>query len=926
VSCCRVFLCCLLLLWGCSPNATPPTGGEPEFGTGILVGTTRDEVVEGVYYHTATLSGTTNYQGHFVYLKGEQVSFSIGNILLGRVLGKVLVTPLDLAGTGDIRHPTAFNIVRLLHSVDSNSDPSDGIQIGATISTVAQDTHLSLNVSSETFATNPELSLLLNLAGKSLITVAEAAPTLSQLAEMAAGESSPPKLPFVSLALVIHQLKDVTLSVSAEANSDSPPEPPPGVTLSQIGPLKPVVEAMSDQFHEHGSSVMLSAQISNQDSSPVYTWVDVRWRQVSGPPVILGNAFTREAVIFQPAFNTSVSFVAPEVTGPTRLVFEVSATDVYSLFSSYSEEMLEAIDELELTVLPKGLDTVDGILISGRVAVTELEALFSRHQIEVDTELALVTVFPLTGEGQWYANLAEDGFFSVEVLAGEAYLIKAQTQDGTTLWGITPVEQAEAWYEVGLDTTYLTGMLFATSQDSLDQDNLSQLSELAAEALNVDLDRLVKTVRRITQNAILKKVDYAPGQEFNLDKLRAFGGGLHPKRSLTSVLENPQNDYYSYLYFGRVVKPDLPSSILMSEIYAGRWDYRMQGSNAYDGNPHVVNGGTLMVFASNRHCKHENESECHLAIYSLPLSAPADAEPTRLTDPGYNSQDPALSSDQQKIAFSSNQNGLYEIYVMNVDGSGLRQLTHSDYIYSYVAPIKNLQPHWSPDSLKIVYSSNNRPIDLSNKNFVYEESISAYAGIWLINVDGTQDINLTESNNNKQDDGPVFSPDGRQIAYFSRSTIGQAEIFIMDADGRNRQQMTFNNVPDTNPYWSHNGLNLVYTTADNSNSAATLSGLRVLTRTEVGDLGGFAFAARYERPVWAATPYLLVPTPYWVAYGEVNAQGYVSEYAHYYLTDSATPPPGSAYHILEAPTDQNWQIQLDIFNCCPNYVTPPIIW
>ena len=56
---------------------------------------------------------------------------------------------------------------------------------------------------------------------------------------------------------------------------------------------------------------------------------------------------------------------------------------------------------------------------------------------------------------------------------------------------------------------------------------------------------------------------------------------------------------------------------------------------------------------------------------------------------------PAWSRDGGKIAFTSNRDGLTELYVMNADGSSVRRLT--DHIGF------NGRPAWSPDSSRIVF-------------------------------------------------------------------------------------------------------------------------------------------------------------------------------------------------------------------------------
>ena len=51
-----------------------------------------------------------------------------------------------------------------------------------------------------------------------------------------------------------------------------------------------------------------------------------------------------------------------------------------------------------------------------------------------------------------------------------------------------------------------------------------------------------------------------------------------------------------------------------------------------------------------------------------------------------------------KIAFQSDRDGNFEIYVMNADGSGQTRLTNNN--------AEDWEPNWSPDGTKIVFVSN----------------------------------------------------------------------------------------------------------------------------------------------------------------------------------------------------------------------------
>ena len=74
------------------------------------------------------------------------------------------------------------------------------------------------------------------------------------------------------------------------------------------------------------------------------------------------------------------------------------------------------------------------------------------------------------------------------------------------------------------------------------------------------------------------------------------------------------------------------------------------------------------------------------------------SNPTPLTDDENENRQPAWSPDGRHIAFSSGRGGNFEIYVMDSDGSNLRRLTSDS------ASDVSLSPSWSPDGRHIAFS------------------------------------------------------------------------------------------------------------------------------------------------------------------------------------------------------------------------------
>ena len=115
----------LLLSTLVSISACSSDSDSKKTNTGQLI----DSAVEGVSYKTNTKEGVTDEKGNFDYLAGEDITFSIGNIVFPSAEAGAIITPLTLANNDDLESPLVVNIARLLQSLDSDADPSNGITI-----------------------------------------------------------------------------------------------------------------------------------------------------------------------------------------------------------------------------------------------------------------------------------------------------------------------------------------------------------------------------------------------------------------------------------------------------------------------------------------------------------------------------------------------------------------------------------------------------------------------------------------------------------------------------------------------------------------------------------------------------------------------------------------------------------------------------
>jgi tol-pal system beta propeller repeat protein TolB len=101
-------------------------------------------------------------------------------------------------------------------------------------------------------------------------------------------------------------------------------------------------------------------------------------------------------------------------------------------------------------------------------------------------------------------------------------------------------------------------------------------------------------------------------------------------------------------------------------------------------------------------------------------------------------------------------------------------------------------PSWSPDDSKIVFSS---------------RSTIAQSDIYVMDSDGTQLENIT--NNAAFNESPTWSPDGSRIAFVSDSD-GNREIYVIYANGTGLTNITNNPSSDIYPAWSPDGTKIAF--------------------------------------------------------------------------------------------------------------------
>jgi TolB protein len=246
----------------------------------------------------------------------------------------------------------------------------------------------------------------------------------------------------------------------------------------------------------------------------------------------------------------------------------------------------------------------------------------------------------------------------------------------------------------------------------------------------------------------------------------------------------------------------------------------------------------------------------------------------------------ALAATNGSIAFQAFDDGFPQVWVVEPDGSGVRQLTR--------VPAKDPEfdpggenPSWSPDGTAIAFDTGNRkgvnlwtirpdgtglaelPLgvgafngdpayspDGTQLSFDWDRGFpSKEHGIFVANADGSGARRLTTAPRTVEahDTESQWSPDGTRIAFTRVRKIGRAAIFVIGADGRGLRRLTPWKLDAASPDWSPDSKTILFNShfdAGPGQSANLFSmrpdgsGRRPLTRHHGGRVHSF-------RPSWA---------------------------------------------------------------------------
>jgi Tol biopolymer transport system component len=194
--------------------------------------------------------------------------------------------------------------------------------------------------------------------------------------------------------------------------------------------------------------------------------------------------------------------------------------------------------------------------------------------------------------------------------------------------------------------------------------------------------------------------------------------------------------------------------------------------------------------------------------YDIYTAKPDGSDLRRLTNAHSYNAEATITRDGKKIVFTSTRNGDLDIYTMDADGSNVRQLTHE---LGYDGG-----PFWSYDGKKIVYRAEHpqTPQEIEDYKGLLSRGLIRPGNleIWVMDADGSNKRQITR--NGAANFAPYFFPDGKHIIFASNVSDPKSgrdfDLYMINIDGTGLERVTYSPDFDSFPMFSSDGKRLVW--------------------------------------------------------------------------------------------------------------------
>jgi Tol biopolymer transport system component/serine/threonine protein kinase len=250
---------------------------------------------------------------------------------------------------------------------------------------------------------------------------------------------------------------------------------------------------------------------------------------------------------------------------------------------------------------------------------------------------------------------------------------------------------------------------------------------------------------------------------------------------------------------------------------------------------------------------------------------PAAMHFSRVTNFAGVQTQPSLSPDGRSVAFVSNRDGHYNIYVGLISGGSLVQITRDPNLKSH--------PSWSPDGSTIAFARLNESgvwdvwevpalggtprrvlLNATDPTWSPDGHSLAYVNwstgtVWVASASGQNGRQLVSIEPGRFGTEPRFSPNGTQLAFADRAPGPYGELALADVDSGKVRLLTRDGQLALSPAWSSDGRSIYFSSSRGGTLniwkiGADGSGIQQITAGE-GDDAELDFSPNGKRIVFS---------------------------------------------------------------------------